>query len=105
MPSNVLCAACILLGAGLAVGCGGGLVVGAFDCDEETAAAIGSLGLPDARDERSDDGLHIRTLWYEGAGLVVSFTWGDEIPCLREDRVIQVGTSPPIFPMLRTPRR
>ena len=89
MPSNVLCAACTLLGAGLAVGCGGGLVIGHFDCEEETAAAIGSLGLPAARDERIDNGLHIRTLWYEGEGLVVSLTWSAEIQCLREDRFIR----------------
>lgn len=89
MPSKVLCAACALLGSGLAVGCGGGLVIGHFDCDEETTAAIASFGLPTARDEQIDNGLHIRTLWFEGEGLMVSLTWSAKIQCLREDRFIR----------------
>ena len=86
-PSHLLWAACTLLGASLAVGCGGGVVFGHFDCDDETAAAIKTLGSPNAIDERIDNGLHIRTFWYDGEGLVVSFTWNAHIPCVREDRL------------------
>jgi hypothetical protein len=86
LPGNLLYAACTLLGASLAAGCGGGLVVGHIDCDEEMAAAISSFGSPDARQEWFDNGLHIHTFWYDGSGLVIRFTWNADIPCVREDR-------------------
>ena len=86
LPRNLLLAACTLLGASLAAGCGGGLVIGHFDCDDEMAAAINSFGSPDERDERFDNGLHIHTFLYDGSGLVIRFVWNADIPCVREDR-------------------
>lgn len=89
MPSHRPCAACAVLAASLAAGCGGGFVFGDFDCEDETAAVIASFGSPDARDERIDHGFHIRTLWFEGTGLVISLTWSADIGCVREDRVVR----------------
>lgn len=86
VPIQLLRAAfALLLAACLAAGCGGGLVIGAFDCDHETAAAIQHFGPPDASDDRFESGLHIRTFWYDEPGLVISFTWSAGTPCVRED--------------------
>ena len=74
-----------LLVAVAAAACGGGLVVGDLGCEPEITAATRSFGPPDASDERLQDDVHIRTLWYDGRGLVIVFTWGVDLPCTRED--------------------
>lgn len=85
MRSPIRAFAIALLGGALLSGCGGGIVIGGFDCDAEIAALRASRGAPDTIDRSIEAGLYIETFWYAGAGLTVTFTWAGDVPCRRRD--------------------
>lgn len=78
----------LALAATLLAGCGGGVVIGGIDCDNEMAALTGRLGFPEQVDRRIEAGLHIETFLYFRAGVAIAFTWGDAFSCdQRESRL------------------
>ena len=80
--ASFLCAAALL------TGCGGGVVIGGvsgFDCEGEKVIVTQQHGLPDEVDRRIDGGLHIDTFLFFGSGLAISFTFGGDIACVRQD--------------------
>lgn len=73
----------------LLAGCGGGITVGAFDCDAEIAHVTAQRGSPDAVERHVEAGLHVHTFWYWQSGLGVTFIWGGDLPCERRDVLLQ----------------
>ena len=71
----------LLLTATLLTGCGGGVVIGGIDCDNQMAALTGRLGFPEQVDRRIEGGLHIQTFLYFRTGVAIAFTWGDDLSC------------------------
>lgn len=69
------------LAAMLLTGCGGGVVIGGIDCDNEMAALTGRLGFPEQVDRRIEGGLHIHTFLYIRTGVAIAFTWGSDFSC------------------------
>lgn len=86
MRSRPLLALLALLASALLLaGCGGGIVIGDIDCDDEMATVTGRLGFPEKIDERFEGGLHIHTFWYWRTGIGITFVWGGDLTCDQRD--------------------
>lgn len=75
----------LLLASVLLAACGGGIVIGDFDCDDEMAEITARHGFPDQVEERIEGGVHLHTFFYWRTGIGITFVWGGELSCDRRD--------------------
>lgn len=74
------------LAAAALAGCGGGIFIGDFDCDDEIAHAKRVHGEPDRVDRHVvESGVHVETFWFVTSGLGITFIWGGDVGCERRD--------------------